>query len=246
VPSLPRPRRPPETAPPRETGWPRTVSRIRRCRRRSRPARRSFRESHRSRRRGPPQLRPLRTSGGRSGAVLGSCIQALPQYRGGQAVEPGLRERPLRLSTPDLDFWCDELAGVVQPPRARARAVSPEQVADLRVRVGRQRGATVRAAVERHLTGLPQRPHCPTRGLLERGAPRLRAGPRGFQEVSSRLRASSSFRAGEASANPLRANGLCSTERRRSRTYRAVGYTTAPVLKTSWATGPMPLPSGRS
>ena len=33
------------------------------------------------------------------------------------------------------------------------------------------------------------------------------------------------------------------TERRRSRTYRAVGYTTAPVLKTSWATGPMPLPS---
>ena len=37
-----------------------------------------------------------------------------------------------------------------------------------------------------------------------------------------------------------------STERRRSRTYRAVGYTTAPVLKTSWATGPMPLPASRS
>jgi bifunctional non-homologous end joining protein LigD len=32
-----------------------------------------------------------------------------------------------------------------------------------------------------------------------------------------------------------------STERRRSRTDRAVGYTTALVLKTSWATGPMPL-----
>src|SRR5215203_2109194 len=31
------------------------------------------------------------------------------------------------------------------------------------------------------------------------------------------------------------------TERRRSRTYRAVGYTTALVLKTNWATGPMPL-----
>ena len=31
------------------------------------------------------------------------------------------------------------------------------------------------------------------------------------------------------------------TERRRSRTYRAVGCTTALVLKTSWATGPMPL-----
>ena len=31
------------------------------------------------------------------------------------------------------------------------------------------------------------------------------------------------------------------TERRRSRTYRAVGYTTAPVLKTGWATGPVPL-----
>src|SRR3954467_10973399 len=32
-----------------------------------------------------------------------------------------------------------------------------------------------------------------------------------------------------------------STERRRSRTDRAVGYTTAPVLKTGWATGPVPL-----
>ena len=34
-------------------------------------------------------------------------------------------------------------------------------------------------------------------------------------------------------------NGL--TERRRSRTDRAVGYTTAQVLKTCWATGPVPL-----
>ncbi len=32
-----------------------------------------------------------------------------------------------------------------------------------------------------------------------------------------------------------------STERRRSRTDRAVGYTTAQVLKTCWATGPVPL-----
>ncbi len=32
-----------------------------------------------------------------------------------------------------------------------------------------------------------------------------------------------------------------STERRRSRTDRAVGYTTARVLKTRWTTGPMPL-----
>src|SRR5262249_28732275 len=32
-----------------------------------------------------------------------------------------------------------------------------------------------------------------------------------------------------------------STERRRSRTYPAVGCTTSPVLKTGWATGPMPL-----
>src|SRR5215210_7340012 len=37
-----------------------------------------------------------------------------------------------------------------------------------------------------------------------------------------------------------------STERRRSRTYRAVGYTTALVLKTNWATGPMPLRDERS
>ena len=35
-----------------------------------------------------------------------------------------------------------------------------------------------------------------------------------------------------------------STERRRSRTDRAVGYTTAQVLKTCWATGPMPLRRG--
>jgi hypothetical protein len=38
---------------------------------------------------------------------------------------------------------------------------------------------------------------------------------------------------------PLQTDG---TERRRSRTYRAVGCTTAPVLKTGWATGPVPLP----
>jgi hypothetical protein len=38
-----------------------------------------------------------------------------------------------------------------------------------------------------------------------------------------------------------KAERLEPTERRRSRTYRAVGYTTAPVLKTGWATGPMPL-----
>ena len=34
-------------------------------------------------------------------------------------------------------------------------------------------------------------------------------------------------------------------ERRRSRTDRAVGYTTARVLKTRWATGPMPLRRAR-
>ena len=41
----------------------------------------------------------------------------------------------------------------------------------------------------------------------------------------------------------LRAHGL--TERRRSRTYPAVGYTTSRVLKTRWATGPMPLRGAR-
>jgi hypothetical protein len=40
---------------------------------------------------------------------------------------------------------------------------------------------------------------------------------------------------------PLNHAAFGSTERRRSRTYRAVGYTTAPVLKTGWATGPVPL-----
>ena len=39
----------------------------------------------------------------------------------------------------------------------------------------------------------------------------------------------------------LNAEGSIETERRRSRTDRAVGCTTALVLKTSWATGPMPL-----
>ena len=39
----------------------------------------------------------------------------------------------------------------------------------------------------------------------------------------------------------LRRGGFGSTERRRSRTDRAVGCTTARVLKTRWATGPMPL-----
>ena len=36
-------------------------------------------------------------------------------------------------------------------------------------------------------------------------------------------------------------SGTGLTERRRSRTDRAVGYTTAQVLKTCWATGPVPL-----
>ena len=35
--------------------------------------------------------------------------------------------------------------------------------------------------------------------------------------------------------------GFLRAERRRSRTYPAVGYTTSPVLKTGWGTGPMPL-----
>ncbi len=35
--------------------------------------------------------------------------------------------------------------------------------------------------------------------------------------------------------------GLGPTERRRSRTYLAWGYQTSPVLKTGWATGPVPL-----
>ena len=40
---------------------------------------------------------------------------------------------------------------------------------------------------------------------------------------------------------PLRELAIGCTERRRSRTDRAVGYTTAQVLKTCWATGPVPL-----
>jgi hypothetical protein len=36
------------------------------------------------------------------------------------------------------------------------------------------------------------------------------------------------------------------TERRRSRTYPAWGYHASPVLKTGWATGPVPLRAKRS
>ena len=36
------------------------------------------------------------------------------------------------------------------------------------------------------------------------------------------------------------------TERRRSRTYPATGYAASPVLKTGWATGPMPLRNERN
>src|SRR5207302_1329519 len=50
---------------------------------------------------------------------------------------------------------------------------------------------------------------------------------------------------GRSERDPALLAGFGSTERRRSRTYPAVGYTTSPVLKTGWATGPMPLrPSG--
>ena len=34
--------------------------------------------------------------------------------------------------------------------------------------------------------------------------------------------------------------GLALTERRRSRTYQPMGYIGLPVLKTGWATGPLP------
>jgi len=44
-----------------------------------------------------------------------------------------------------------------------------------------------------------------------------------------------------AEENSRKYGTSCETERRRSRTDRAVGYTTALVLKTNWATGPMPL-----
>jgi len=43
------------------------------------------------------------------------------------------------------------------------------------------------------------------------------------------------------SGSGLAPSGFDRTERRRSRTYPAVGYTTSPVLKTGWATGPVPL-----
>jgi len=39
---------------------------------------------------------------------------------------------------------------------------------------------------------------------------------------------------------------LGSTERRRSRTYPATGYAASPVLKTGWATGPVPLRGQRT
>jgi hypothetical protein len=45
----------------------------------------------------------------------------------------------------------------------------------------------------------------------------------------------------EAVPSPCR---FGSTERRRSRTYPATGYAASPVLKTDWATGPMPLRDG--
>jgi hypothetical protein len=38
--------------------------------------------------------------------------------------------------------------------------------------------------------------------------------------------------------------GLALTERRRSRTYQPMGYIGLPVLKTGWATGPVPLQEG--
>src|SRR4051795_3719424 len=44
---------------------------------------------------------------------------------------------------------------------------------------------------------------------------------------------------------PILAPSLSEAERRRSRTDRAWGCHAAPVLKTGWATGPMPLPGQR-
>jgi hypothetical protein len=40
--------------------------------------------------------------------------------------------------------------------------------------------------------------------------------------------------------------GFGLAERRRSRTYQPLGYNGLPVLKTGWATGPVPLQEGTS
>jgi len=76
-----------------------------------------------------------------------------------------------------------------------------------------------------------------------RETPPARAGPWARQDASSVVSASREVtgRANGEAHNSFRPIGFGSTERRRSRTDRAVGYTTALVLKTSWATGPMPL-----
>ena len=82
-------------------------------------------------------------------------------------------------------------------------------------------------------------------GVTGRPTPRhVRATVR---HLAGRLGAVSSGRALRSygkrrlAARPLRAPSPDLAERRRSRTDRAWGYHTAQVLKTCWATGPMPL-----
>jgi hypothetical protein len=50
----------------------------------------------------------------------------------------------------------------------------------------------------------------------------------------------------QAGSSACKSSGFGLTERPRSRTEPAVGYTTSPVLKTSWATGPVPLQAPES
>jgi hypothetical protein len=73
----------------------------------------------------------------------------------------------------------------------------------------------------------------PARRRRDLGARRSRAGPGKFREVSRGPGAFSATPPGDPgnSRKSFRQESFGSTERRRSRTYRAVGYTTAPVLK---------------
>ena len=74
--------------------------------------------------------------------------------------------------------------------------------------------------------------------------------PSPFEEVARRQEPGARFvrflvgvasKRSEIATSPASEDSKGLTERRRSRTDRAVGYTTAQVLKTCWATGPVPL-----
>jgi hypothetical protein len=165
---------------------------------------------------------------------------------------PGLSRRT-RFATPGLSATQETSVNVSQsPPRDTSIVIEPRLTVVLGPSWCRRCAleATQRWRAEnREWINCARREASVVETMALGGVRQLRASERQSGTVLSgcqRAVRAAEVEAGPKTPKPAEGAGFGSTERRRSRTYRAVGCTTAPVLKTGWATGPMPLRGERS